>query len=868
MAGPGPVGGLGHRLLQEPAAELGGAVVVAGDPEELGGGEEDALGGAPAGLGGDGGDGAAGEVDDGLVEQGELAVAQGGAQPRGQLGAAHDVGLHLRGVQLDPVLAAGLGAVHREVGVAHEVGGADGGLGEGDADGGGHPDLVGADPVGLGEGEAQPFGDLVHLVLPGALIAGAVPDDERGELVTAEPGGGVAGPDGVLEPPSGLDEQFVARLVADGVVDLFEAVEVDEEDGGARVARPPPAERLADPGGEQGPVGQVGERVVLGVVLQLGLEADPFGDVPAVEQEAALVAVDGGLDVEPVAGAGAEAALDAGGGLLVGRGGEEAPHLVDEPAEVVGVDDRGQLGPDEVLRVAPVDPGGGGADVAQGAVGGGDHDDVAGALHQGAEVVLLLRQFLGEGDAVEQHDALPDDERQDDRAAGEDDDPVDPPAVDHVVQDAQGADGGGEIRGQGGQRPGDRAAAGGPGRGGSARCAGRPPGGPGGVGEEQRTGEPAGVEELARVVGGAQQRRGEHRVAEDGEREGRDGGVHRGAVHPGAAEVQGQHHRDEHDVEQRVGQREGGGGDVRLLRARQVRGVREGEAPGERQQGAADQPGVQPQADPAGPGDGTFGEHQQADDGGRREAEEEDVGEGGRGHGDAEDDLVPAPDGVAAGRHEGREREQQPGGPQSSADRSRVKEAGDGGDQRGGGEAEVPHEDGDARRSPAHGGAHRIPRADDAEQDPGARPGGAGGGPRGEQGPQRAHRRAPRPGPAGQSDPCDRPSPGPPRRRPLRGGRGRVGNGCAGQESGHRRARCPVGADGLGRSPVPVGSSLHGRHIARRPLAFRCSPRAVLHTARLPGSDDTPERSRRAIAPLLSVTKAEVSGTVRIRTAP
>ncbi len=140
----------------------------------------------------------------------------------------------------------------------------------------------------------------MHLVLPGALVAGAVPDDERGELVAAEPGGGVAYPDGVLEPPSGLDEQFVARLVADGVVDLFEAVEVDEEDGGARVARPPPAERLTDPGGEQGPVGQVGERVVLGVVLQLGLEPDPFGDVPAVEQEAALVAVDGGLDVEPV----------------------------------------------------------------------------------------------------------------------------------------------------------------------------------------------------------------------------------------------------------------------------------------------------------------------------------------------------------------------------------------------------------------------------------------------------------------------------------------------------------------------------------------------------------------------------------------
>ncbi len=264
------------------------------------------------------------------------------------------------------------------------------------------------------------------------------------------------------------------------------------------------------------------------------------------------------------------------------------------------MDDRGQLGPDEVLRVAPVDPGGGGADVAQGAVGGGDHDDVAGALHQGAEVVLLLRQFLGEGDVVEQHDALPDDERQDDRAAGEDDDPVDPPYRRPRCTGCPGCrrprrdtgSGRPATRRSGGCR---RPAAGRP-RPVRGRPAGRPRGRRRGAANRRTS---LGVEELARVVGGAQQRRGEHRVAEDGEREGRDGCVHRGAVHPGAAEVQGEHHRDEHDVEQRVGQREGGGGDVRLLRARQVRGVREGEAPGERQQGAADQPGVQPQADPA-----------------------------------------------------------------------------------------------------------------------------------------------------------------------------------------------------------------------------------------------------------------------------
>lgn len=105
VPGPGAVRGLLDGLLQQPGAQLGGALAVLGDAEELGGGEQDALGGAPPGLGGDGRDRAAGQVDDGLVEQGELPVAQGRAEAGGELGAAHDVRLHLRGVQLDPVLA-------------------------------------------------------------------------------------------------------------------------------------------------------------------------------------------------------------------------------------------------------------------------------------------------------------------------------------------------------------------------------------------------------------------------------------------------------------------------------------------------------------------------------------------------------------------------------------------------------------------------------------------------------------------------------------------------------------------------------------------------------------------------------------------
>ena len=203
---------------------------------------------------------------------------------------------------------------------------------------------------------------------------------------------------------------------------------------------------LLDAPGEQGAVGQVGERVVLGVVLELRLQADPFGHVPAVEDQAAVVPVDGRLDVEPAAVAGPEAALDAGGGFLPGAGGEEPAHLVHHAAQVLRVDERGQFGADQLLGGPSVDPGGGRGDVTEDAVGRGDHDDVAGALHQGAEVVLLLGQFLGEGDVVEQHDALAHHEGEHDRAAGEEHHAVDAAAVEDVVEDPQRADGGGEVR--------------------------------------------------------------------------------------------------------------------------------------------------------------------------------------------------------------------------------------------------------------------------------------------------------------------------------------------------------------------------------------------------------------------------------------
>ncbi|CAM5727147.1 hypothetical protein SALBM311S_09336 [Streptomyces alboniger] len=551
-------------------------------------------------------------------------------------------------------------------------------------------------------------------------------------------------PDGVLKPAGGLDQQLVPGLVSDRVVDGLEAVQVDEEHGraaqrGAPVRGAAAGQCLLDAPGEQGAVGQVGQRVVLGVVLELRLQSDSLGHVPAVEDEAAVVTVDCGLDVEPTALAGPEAAFDARGGFLQGAGGEEAAHLVHHAAQILRVDESGQLRADELLGGAPVHSGGGRGDVTQDAVGRGDHDDVAGALHQGTEVVLLLRQFLGEGDVVEQHDALAHDESEHHRAAGEQHHAVDAAAVEDVVEDSQGADGGGEVGREGGQGAGDgpggrvpagivslhgrmvvRARAlsgqvlahhaGAPGRGWTVGVGSGPRCGcgPGGVREQQRAGEPARVEQLSGAVRVVQQWRGEQGVAHHGQGERPDRGVDRRPVHRRAPEVQGEHHADQGDVQKRVGERERG---VRNARPLGPGRLREGETPGEREQGAADQPGVQAETDPTRLRHRPLGEHQQAHDGGRREAQEEQVGVAGAGHLDTEDDLVPPPYQVAQGRHRRGEGEQHPRGSKADPAAAGVEEAGDGPGARRGTEPEVTHDQGGFARAPAERGTEGVARA-------------------------------------------------------------------------------------------------------------------------------------------------------------
>ena len=94
--------------------------------------------------------------------------------------------------------------------------------------------------------------------------------EQHGELVAAHARDGVARAQRGVEPQRDGLQQPVAGLVAERVVDDLEAVEVEEQHGGAgvRLAAARAAQGLLEPVDEERAVGEAGQRVVQRVVLQ------------------------------------------------------------------------------------------------------------------------------------------------------------------------------------------------------------------------------------------------------------------------------------------------------------------------------------------------------------------------------------------------------------------------------------------------------------------------------------------------------------------------------------------------------------------------------------------------------------------------
>ena len=127
--------------------------------------------------------------------------------------------------------ALGLGLVQGGVGAAQEVPGV-AAVGRADHDAGGRLDVDGrvvAERELLVQRLAQAGGEA------GGLVLGGDGGREDGEGVGAEVRDGVERADGTGEALGHLDEHAIADLVAEDLVDLVEAVEVEQDEGEAPV---------------------------------------------------------------------------------------------------------------------------------------------------------------------------------------------------------------------------------------------------------------------------------------------------------------------------------------------------------------------------------------------------------------------------------------------------------------------------------------------------------------------------------------------------------------------------------------------------------------------------------------------------------
>ena len=207
------------------------------------------------------------QIHDRLVAERELAAVERPLQVALELEPGERPRVHVGLEDLVVALAVLLGHVHGRVGVAQQllgVGLADHrGVAEGDPDAGRDRDVAVLERDRGLQGVHHALGDLdrLHLVL------GLVQQDR--ELVAAEAGGRVDGPHRVLQAASDLPEHDVAGGVAEAVVDVLEVVDVHEQDRHRQVVAALAGERVADAVAEQGAVGQAGEDVVEGLVLEL-----------------------------------------------------------------------------------------------------------------------------------------------------------------------------------------------------------------------------------------------------------------------------------------------------------------------------------------------------------------------------------------------------------------------------------------------------------------------------------------------------------------------------------------------------------------------------------------------------------------------
>ncbi|MNF73272.1 hypothetical protein D3C84_552690 [compost metagenome] len=194
------------------------------------------------------------------------------------------------------MLAVGLGLVQGQACVFHQ------GLrvaamqrGTGQAHGAGDVDQLVVDEQRFVEGPEQLLGNLLAVFEVGVF-------EQDGELVTGKARQAAAGAEAVAQAPGQADQQLVAGLVAEAVVDPLEVVDVHQQQADRAVAVAGKAfVKVAD---ERRPVAQAGQVVGVGqafdaLLRQLAL-GDVFVDADVVGQFAVVAVHLGDRQLAPV----------------------------------------------------------------------------------------------------------------------------------------------------------------------------------------------------------------------------------------------------------------------------------------------------------------------------------------------------------------------------------------------------------------------------------------------------------------------------------------------------------------------------------------------------------------------------------------
>ena len=216
-----------------------------------------------------------GEGETRLVGEPELAALRRLAQLDLEPAAVLLCRLERLGVEREAVASAGLGGVEGEIGGAQQAVGVLAVLGEQRRT---HAD--GDRQARLAEIECRPAGLHQPLGEHERLLAVAEIRGHQRELVAAEPRRRVRGTDHAPHALRQIAQQPIAGRVAIAVVDVLEAIDVEDHQRGPRAEPPRAGQGLDQPVEQQEPVGQARQRVVGEQMADTLLGAPPLGDLP------------------------------------------------------------------------------------------------------------------------------------------------------------------------------------------------------------------------------------------------------------------------------------------------------------------------------------------------------------------------------------------------------------------------------------------------------------------------------------------------------------------------------------------------------------------------------------------------------------